>query len=127
MPRTTTEEVDIAGQRLPKGAILLLMFGSANRDEVHGIRPDVFDIRRQPIDHLGLGRGIHYCMGAPLARLEARIALETLSQDPAISGDLLSAVISTRYILGFRKDNPNVFNMLVQGLPIASGIKCICY
>ena len=44
----------------------------------------------------------------------------------AISGDLLSAVISIRYILGFRKDNPNVFNMLVQDLPIASGIKCIC-
>jgi cytochrome P450 len=57
------------------------MFGSANRDEVHSIRPDVFDIRHQPIDHLGLGRGIHYCMGAPLARLEARIALETLGQD----------------------------------------------
>ena len=47
--------------------------------------------------------------------------------DTAISGDLLSAVISTRYILGFRKDNPNVFNMLVQNLPHSSGIKCICY
>ena len=46
---------------------------------------------------------------------------------PAISGDLLSAVISIRCILGFRKDNPNVFNMLVQNLPITSGIKCICY
>ena len=44
----------------------------------------------------------------------------------AISGDLLSAVISIRCILGFRKDNPNVFNMLVQNLPITSGIKCIC-
>jgi cytochrome P450 len=81
MPRTTTEAVEIAGQRLPKGAVLLLMFGSANRDEVHGVQPDGFDIRRRPIDHLGLGRGIHYCMGAQLARLEARIALETLTQD----------------------------------------------
>jgi hypothetical protein len=45
----------------------------------------------------------------------------------AISGDLLSAVVSTCYILGFRKDNPNVFNMLVQNLPHSSGIKCICY
>jgi hypothetical protein len=45
----------------------------------------------------------------------------------AISGDLLSAVISIRYILGFRKDNPNVFSMLVQNSPITSGIKCICY
>jgi hypothetical protein len=44
----------------------------------------------------------------------------------AISGALLSAVISIRYILGFRKDNSNVFNMLVQNLPIASGIKYIC-
>jgi DNA-binding response OmpR family regulator len=45
----------------------------------------------------------------------------------AISGDLLSAVVSTCYILGFRKDNPNVFNMLVQNSPHSSGIKCICY
>ena len=45
----------------------------------------------------------------------------------AISGDLLSAVISIRCILGFRKDNPNVFSMLVQNSPITSGIKCICY
>ena len=45
----------------------------------------------------------------------------------AISGDLLSAVISTRCILGFRKDNPNVFNMLVQNLPHSSGIKCTSY
>ena len=51
---------------------------------------------------------------------------KVLYKSPAISGDLLSAVISIRYILGFRKDNPNVFNMLVQDLPIASGIKCIC-
>ena len=50
-----------------------------------------------------------------------------LIETSAISGDLLSAVISTRYILGFRKDNPNVFNMLVQNLPHSSGIKCICY
>jgi hypothetical protein len=48
-------------------------------------------------------------------------------QRTAISGDLLSAVVSTCYILGFRKDNPNVFNMLVQNLPHSSGIKCICY
>ena len=55
-------------------------------------------------------------------------AVDMLDAQPtaAISGVLLSAVISIRYILGFRKDNPNVFNMLVQSLPVASGIKCIC-
>jgi hypothetical protein len=47
--------------------------------------------------------------------------------DPAISDDFLSAVISIRYILSFRKDNPNVFNMLAQNRPVSSGIKCICY
>ena len=56
----------------------------------------------------------------------ANIATYPFTLPAAISGDLLSAVISIRYFLGFRKDNPNVFNMLVQDLPIASGIKCIC-
>ena len=59
--------------------------------------------------------------------LQEKVFFRELEQHPAISGDLLSAVISTRYILGFRKDNPNVFNMLVQNLPHSSGIKCICY
>ena len=45
----------------------------------------------------------------------------------AISADLLSAVISIRYILSFRKDNPNVFKMLAQNRPVSSGIKCVCY
>ena len=47
-------------------------------------------------------------------------------RSPAISADLLSAVISIRYILSFRKDNPNVFNMSAQNRPVSSGIKCIC-
>ncbi len=80
MLRTTTEEVEVAGQRLPKGANVMLMFASANRDEQHGVQPDSFDIRRKPSDHLSFGRGIHYCLGAQLARLEGRIALEMLAQ-----------------------------------------------
>jgi hypothetical protein len=53
--------------------------------------------------------------------------LAEVSDHPAISDDFLSAVISIRYILSFRKDNPNVFNMLAQNRPVSSGIKCICY
>jgi len=80
MLRTTTEDVDVAGQRLPQGANVMLMFASANRDGQQDVQPDRFDIRRQPSDHLSFGRGIHYCLGAPLARLEGRIALEMLAQ-----------------------------------------------
>ena len=55
--------------------------------------------------------------GGELSHATGRITLQQDEKETAISGDLLSAVISIRYILGFRKDNPNVFNMLVQNLP----------
>ena len=54
------------------------MFASANRDEQHFREPDRFDIQRNPEGHLAFGHGIHYCLGASLARLEARIAFESL-------------------------------------------------
>jgi cytochrome P450 len=60
--------------------MVLAYMGSANRDERHFPDPDRFDIRRNPTDHVGFGSGIHLCLGAPLARLEARIALEAVSQ-----------------------------------------------
>ena len=54
-------------------------------------------------------------------------SIPTLAFHAAISGSLLSAVISIRYILGFRKDNPNVFNSLIKTSRISNSIKCICY
>ena len=76
--RRTTEEVTLAGTRLPADAFIMPLLGSANRDPGQFANPDVFDITRDTSGHLGFGLGLHYCLGAALARLEARIALEAL-------------------------------------------------
>ncbi|VEG46868.1 cytochrome P450 [Mycolicibacterium flavescens] len=71
-----TEDVQFQGQTVPAGSALLMMLASANRDDRHFADPDRFDIHRKPGGHLTFGRGAHFCVGAPLARLEGRIALE---------------------------------------------------
>jgi hypothetical protein len=74
--RTTTREVEMHGQLIPEGQRVLMLFGSANRDEERWADPDRFDVEREQLRHLAFGEGIHHCLGAPLARPEARIALE---------------------------------------------------
>ena len=77
--RRTTADVEVAGQRLPANAHVVAILGSANRDERHwGPTAAQFDVTRNPQGHLGFGLGNHFCLGASLARLEARIALEAL-------------------------------------------------
>jgi len=76
--RTLTRPVELHGRRIPAGGRVLLLIGSANRDEREFPEPDAFRIERRPQRHLGFGHGIHYCIGAPLARLEGRIALERM-------------------------------------------------
>lgn len=76
--RWVLEEVDICGVRVPKGAELGLLFGSANRDPAVFHEPDKLDIRRSPNPHLTFGAGIHFCLGAALARMEAQILFETI-------------------------------------------------
>jgi cytochrome P450 len=72
--------VEIGGVPVPAGANLLLLLGSANRDPAVFEDPEHFDIHRQNAkEHRSLGFGAHYCLGAPLARLETRIVLEELS------------------------------------------------
>jgi cytochrome P450 len=81
MFRTTTEEVTVRGVTLPAGARVFVAFGAANRDEHIFPEPDRFDVQRPNADkHVSFGYGVHYCIGAPLVRLEARIALEVLVQ-----------------------------------------------
>jgi cytochrome P450 len=77
VPRMTTSEVELRGVRLPPGAVVLNLIGSANRDESHYTDPDRFDLHRQQ-PSLSFGHGIHFCVGAHLARLEARVGLEAL-------------------------------------------------
>jgi cytochrome P450 len=78
--RKTTQAVQIGGVPVPAGANLLLLLGSANRDPAVFDDPDRFDIhRRNARDHLSFGFGAHFCLGAPLARLEVRVVLEELS------------------------------------------------
>jgi cytochrome P450 len=77
--RRTTADVEVAGQRLPANTHVVAILGSANRDERHwGPTAAQFDVTRNPQGHLGFGLGNHFCLGASLARLEARIALEAL-------------------------------------------------
>jgi cytochrome P450 len=78
--RRTTQSVDIGGVAVPADANLVLMLGAGNRDPAQFPDPDTFDIRRANAHrHLTFGHGPHVCLGAPLARLEARIVLEEVS------------------------------------------------
>ena len=75
MPRATTCDVELHDRVIPAGKLVLPMMGSANRDPRQFPDASRFDIARDPNAHLAFGHGIHACLGAPLARLEARIAL----------------------------------------------------
>jgi pimeloyl-[acyl-carrier protein] synthase len=76
--RTITEECEFGGQVLAAGDFVLLLLASANRDPSQFERPDAFDITRTTNNHLGLGFGIHHCLGATLARMETEVALTSL-------------------------------------------------
>src|SRR5439155_640485 len=76
LARTSTRDVTLHGRTIPAGKRVLLLVGSANRDERVFDRPDEFDPARPTAEHLAFGIGIHYCLGASPARLEGRVALE---------------------------------------------------
>jgi hypothetical protein len=79
--RRATEDAEVGGIHLPKGSNLLLVMGSGNRDEAVFPQGEQFDIQRENAgQHLSMGSGIHFCLGAPLAKLEAKVVLEELSQ-----------------------------------------------
>ncbi|WP_432094777.1 cytochrome P450 family protein [Streptomyces sp. bgisy100] len=87
--RFPLETMDVGGVDIPSGDTVLLCLASANRDPDRYPDPDRFDIRREDTGHLSLGHGIHYCLGAPLARMEIGIALDTLLRrfpDLALAG-----------------------------------------
>ncbi len=76
--RTATRDVEIAGEVVTEGTKVACLMGSANRDADAFDAPDAFDVGRDPNPHVGFGMGLHFCLGAPLARLELQISLRTL-------------------------------------------------
>lgn len=76
--RTATADVMLGGRQIVAGQKIVVWEGSANRDALVFDRPDVFDITRKPNPHLGFGQGVHFCLGAHLARLELRVVFEEL-------------------------------------------------
>ncbi|MBM7804428.1 cytochrome P450/ferredoxin-NADP reductase [Geodermatophilus bullaregiensis] len=109
--RTTSREVTLHGVTIPAGGRVVLVMGAANRDERQFPDPDRFDVTRPRGRHLGFGEGVHGCLGAPLARLEARIALE---EALPVLGDYEPAGPPTFY-----PSSPNMY--VWKNLPVTFG------
>lgn len=109
--RYVTRDVEYYGQRVPEGSVMMMLIGAANRD--HRQFPpdgDVFDIRREPRQHLTFSVGTHYCLGSALARLEGRIALEEiLKRFPDWDVDLAEATLSPTSTVRGWESMPAVF------------------
>jgi cytochrome P450 len=101
--RYVTRDIELYGERVPEGSAMMLLAASANRDHrVFAPDGDVFDIHRKPGHHLAFGYGIHFCLGAALARLEGRIALdEILDRFPDWEVDLGSAALDSSAVRGW--------------------------
>jgi len=99
--RTTSRDVTLHGVTIPAGGRVVLVYGAANRDERRFRDPERFDVTRGRFRHLGFGEGMHGCLGAPLARLEAKVALE--EGLPAL-GDYTIAAPPERY-----RTTPNMY------------------
>jgi cytochrome P450 len=76
--RITNAEVEVGGKTIPKGAFVVTAIGAANRDPAQFPDPDRLDVARADNRHIAFGFGIHFCLGAPLARVEGQLALGTL-------------------------------------------------
>jgi cytochrome P450 len=103
--RVTTVDAEVAGVRIDAGQSLIVWIGSANYDETHFVDPERFDVRRSPNRHLGFGVGIHFCVGAPLARLEARIAIgKLLERLPKLERDPVAPIepVDSPFLFGVK-------------------------
>jgi cytochrome P450 len=103
--RVVTKDVEHYGQTVREGSVMVLLNGSANRDDRRFPDGDRFDIHRKIDHHLAFGHGIHFCLGAALARLEGRVALEeVLKRFPTWEVDRENAVQAhTSTVRGWEK------------------------
>ena len=109
LSRTLTRDVELHGKTMKAGDKVHLLFAAANRDERQFEEPDRLDPTRSPNPHLSFGFGIHFCLGAHLARAEARIAISTLlGRIP----DFVMTEDRARYF-------PSLMNRGVQRLPVS--------
>ena len=112
--RYAREDLNIHGVTIPRGGMTLGVIGSANRDETVFENADELDISREPNKHLSFGQGIHFCLGAPLARLEGEIAINTLLRRmPDLH--LSVAADSLRW-------RPSMFLRGLESLPVSFGV-----
>jgi pimeloyl-[acyl-carrier protein] synthase len=109
--RLVGEDLEIGGKQIKKGSTVFLMLGAANRDPAEFPEPDRFDICRKPNPHVAFSAGIHYCLGAPLARLEGAIAINTLFRR-------LPQMRLATHTLKWRE---NMSQRLLESLPVSFG------
>ncbi|MGA9174593.1 MAG: cytochrome P450 [Thermoactinomyces sp.] len=103
--RIAARDVEIAGQRIQTGEQVVAWVASANRDHRKFADPDTFDPKRKPNPHLSFGFGIHFCLGAPLARLEAKVALEVMSnrlKEMRLKQGVQQEPIQSTFVYGFK-------------------------
>ncbi|MDX1889666.1 cytochrome P450 [Mycolicibacterium sp. 050158] len=106
--RFAAEDMEIGGVAVPKGETMMVLLAAAQRDPAAFDRPDAFDPSREGIRHLAFGHGVHFCLGAPLARLEARIALS------AVAARFPNAALAAEPLY-----RPNVTLRGMSSLPVA--------
>jgi cytochrome P450 len=101
--RTANQDVDLGGRRIAEGDKVVVFFPSANRDHNVFPNPDEFDIDRSPNDHIAFGFGTHHCLGAPLARLEAKHVFgQLLEQLDDIEADGIAVPLRTNFVRGMQ-------------------------
>lgn len=102
LSRQTTREVELSGVRIPEGSLVTIYYGAANRDPDAFPNPEEFRLDRDLRNHVAFGMGIHYCLGAPLARAEAQITLNALlDRFPVLSRGTAPAVRQTTNFVVF--------------------------
>lgn len=103
LTRIVKEDITIGGCQLQRGDLIIPIIGSANRDEMQFPSADVLNIHRKPNSHIAFGKGAHYCLGAPLARLEGEIALRVLFERiPDLTLDIALEDLEWRDVPTFR-------------------------